>query len=270
MYQESRPMAQIAINKSLVKEYSNRTVYLNDGDEFQIQLFNPHTEVIGADITINGTRMDGMIILKPGERVWLERWSSDAKKFKFSTYNVEDTNEVAAAIKNNGNITVKFYKERKLGINNRIKIQSNDWTFKPQTAYYYASPDSISSNLNLGGSILTSTSNLSASNLAFSESTVTDNIQINGYADNILSCSAQISTIETGRVEKGRNSDQTFNIVEGYDFNDFYFVKEDIKLLPASRKPVTSSDLQKIYCTECGRKISSKFKFCPFCGSKVK
>ena len=32
-------MAKVAINKSLLKEYDNRVVYLQDGDEFQIQLF---------------------------------------------------------------------------------------------------------------------------------------------------------------------------------------------------------------------------------------
>ena len=39
-------LAKIAINKSLLKEYSNssdeRIVYMNDGTEFQIQLFNPY------------------------------------------------------------------------------------------------------------------------------------------------------------------------------------------------------------------------------------
>ena len=56
----TKNMMAIAINKSICKEYSNnsenfytRTVYLNDGDEFQIQLFNPEQNVIGAEIYIN-------------------------------------------------------------------------------------------------------------------------------------------------------------------------------------------------------------------------
>ena len=48
--------AKIAVNKSLLKEYSSskyqRVVYLNDGDEFQIQLFNPEQHPIAAKITI--------------------------------------------------------------------------------------------------------------------------------------------------------------------------------------------------------------------------
>ena len=28
------------------------------------------------------------------------------------------------------------------------------------------------------------------------------------------------------------------------------------------------SDIKKIYCTNCGRKINTKYKFCPYCGTK--
>ena len=61
--------AKIARNKSLLKEYDNRTVYLKDGDEFQIQLFNPETEEIAARITINGTQLSNDIVIRPGERI---------------------------------------------------------------------------------------------------------------------------------------------------------------------------------------------------------
>ena len=41
-------LAKIAISKNLIKEYkssnSERTVYLNDGTEFQIYLKNPYTQ----------------------------------------------------------------------------------------------------------------------------------------------------------------------------------------------------------------------------------
>lgn len=63
---------KIAKNKSLLKEYvynSIRTVYLKDGDEFQIQLFNPETTEVGAEIYINNERLSNIIILRPGERV---------------------------------------------------------------------------------------------------------------------------------------------------------------------------------------------------------
>ena len=50
-------LAKLAINKSLLKEYSNseysRIVYMNDNSEFQIQIFNPYTYTIGINITID-------------------------------------------------------------------------------------------------------------------------------------------------------------------------------------------------------------------------
>ena len=61
--------AKIARNKSLLKEYDNRTVYLKDGDEFQIQLFNPEVEEIAARITIDGTQLSNDIVIRPGERI---------------------------------------------------------------------------------------------------------------------------------------------------------------------------------------------------------
>ena len=73
---------------------------------------------------------------------------------------------------------------------------------------------------------------------------------------------------ETGRVEVGSVSNQKFDEVN-IDFEYFPFVTEKIKLLPISQKPYTVNDLHKIYCTECGRKLKTNYKFCPFCGSKI-
>ena len=110
--------AKIAKNKSLLKEYStsesSRTVYLNDGDEFQIQLFNPETTEIGAKIYIDNEPLSNIIILNPGERMWLERYTDKAKKFKFRVYTVDgDSKEVERAISHNGEIKIEFYRKQK-------------------------------------------------------------------------------------------------------------------------------------------------------------
>ena len=73
---------------------------------------------------------------------------------------------------------------------------------------------------------------------------------------------------ETGRIEAGSTSNQEFDNVN-MDFEYFPFVTEKIKILPISQKPFTPNDLHKIYCPECGRKLKSTYKFCPFCGSKI-
>jgi hypothetical protein len=73
---------------------------------------------------------------------------------------------------------------------------------------------------------------------------------------------------ETGRIETGSSSKQEFDNVN-IDFEYFPFVTEKIKLLPMSQKPFFVTDLQKVYCPECGRKLKTKYKFCPYCGTQV-
>jgi len=54
---------------------------LNDGDEFEIELFNPKTNPVLAKISINGKRISERgIILNPGQRVFLERFLDSPEK----------------------------------------------------------------------------------------------------------------------------------------------------------------------------------------------
>ncbi len=74
-------------------------------------------------------------------------------------------------------------------------------------------------------------------------------------------------SIETGRVEKGGNSNQSFRTVNK-DFNSYTVSTSNWKILPESVKPYESSDL-KVFCTECGSKRKKdSHKFCPNCGTK--
>ena len=111
---ESEKLAKIAVNKSFLKEYSNskysRIVYLKSNSEFQIQLFNPEKFIIAAKIFIDGEELNDMLVLRPGERVWLERYLDKARKFKFSTYEIEDSAEAKAAASLNGDVTINFYR----------------------------------------------------------------------------------------------------------------------------------------------------------------
>lgn len=263
-----KKMAQIAINKSLLKEYStnedSRIVYMDNNDEFQIQLFNPEQFTVGVTFTFNGKDMDGMLVLKPGERVWLERYLDNHVKFKFSTYEVDDNDvQVKHAIANNGNIAIKFYKER---LSSRIKTNIYNtlnvlWKESPlvynERTYRTPSYDTGVTCSNTNDVLLTS--NVVNSCCA----------SIDGNACNTALYKANInnSTIETGRIENGSYSNQKFETVNN-EFENYPFKTEYIKILPKSRKPYTTSDLNKIYCTNCGRKLNSKFKFCPYCGEK--
>ena len=112
------PTANIAVNKSRIKLYNKQgdlpSYYLQKGQEFQIELFNPTTESILAKITLNGNVISqGGLVLNPGQRVFLDRYLDVAKKFLFDTYEVANTQEVKEAIVNNGDFKVEFYRELK-------------------------------------------------------------------------------------------------------------------------------------------------------------
>ena len=76
------------------------------------------------------------------------------------------------------------------------------------------------------------------------------------------------ATIETGRIEKGSHSNQEFENVF-IDFEYCSFARETIQILPESQKPYTDKDLKKVYCVNCGRKLNTKYKFCPYCGYRI-
>ena len=272
--------AKIAVNKSLLKEYSSskyqRVVYLNDGDEFQIQLFNPEKFPIAAKIHLNGEELSDMLVLRPGERIWLERYLDQARKFKFSTYEIEDSYEAKEAASLNGEVKVQFYRVKTPRQNRVINISCPISTIGSPTSIYYNNYNTINSSDCQVKSISEPelASNLNSVNLASSDmsgETWYKSSYISDTACNFYASSTAAEperSIETGRVEQGGYSNQKFSYVN-YDFEDWSFRTETISILPLSRKPVTASDLKKRYCSNCGRKLSPKHKFCPYCGTKV-
>lgn len=109
------PDVAICNNKSRRKLYKESlpTYYLNNGEEFTIELFNPLSETILAKIEINGKLISQSgLILRPGERVYLERYIDVPRKFLFETYEVSNTAQSRSAIKPNGDLKVMFFKEK--------------------------------------------------------------------------------------------------------------------------------------------------------------
>ena len=269
--------AKIAVNKSLLKEYSSskyqRVVYLNDGDEFQIQLFNPEKFPIAAKIHLNGEELSDMLVLRPGERIWLERYLDQARKFKFSTYEIEDSYEAKEAASLNGEVKIQFYRVKTPRQNSVINISCPISTIGSPTSIYYNAINSSDCQVR-SISEPELASNLNSVNLASSDmsgETWYKSSYISDTACNFYASSTAAEperSIETGRVEQGGYSNQKFSYVN-YDFEDWPFRTETISILPLSRKPVTASDLKKRYCSNCGRKLSPKHKFCPYCGTKV-
>lgn len=275
-------MVKIAIDKSLLKEYStqksSRTVYLNDGEEFQLQLFNPYDYTVAAKIFINNEELTHLLVLKPGQRIWLERYLDQPRKFKFSTYEVEDSPEAGFATRNNGTVKVEFYKEKTRN-NSSIYVYNGDYSWKPNHQPYYPINDRIlyssdCSNLGLSSvnTVLGASCDIAASSACYCSSVTTgDSGATFEFTSSLADADRfepQSKGIETGRIEKGSHSNQDFENVD-LDFYTYSFNTEELLILPTSRKVATAKDLQKVYCTGCGRKLQKKYKFCPFCGSKV-
>ena len=269
---KNEKLARVALNKSTLKEYSSaeneRIVYLDDGNEFQIELFNPYNFVLGVSFSYNSSDNNNkrLLVLKPGERVWLDRFLNDNKKLKFSTYEVQDNNTVKKAIKDNGRLDIYFYKE----VENYISVSPSITIDFKDYYHYYDNPNSTSVFTNNPTSVAScdnSVTDVSAYGCSAPSTVTYTNASTCDLGVTRSSLCGNEKSIETGRIEKGSVSYQDFNNYYG-DFSHFHFKKETIKLLPSSMKPVNKCDLAKRYCINCGRKRKDKFKYCPYCGKK--
>ncbi len=282
-------LAKIAISKNLIKEYksseSDRTVYLNDGTEFQIYLKNPFQNHLGIKIYVNNKSIGNMLVLRPGQSFWLDRFVNENSKFLFSTYHVENTGEMRYAINNNGKVKIEFFHEKEQisfqpcvftyngndylnGYGNTICSSKTKLTSDVSTCYYNSSITTCDagdkSYTASAGLSLDSAASISASSATRSMSKSLKK-EIDKNANKLVD---QELSLETGRVEKGGRSNQEFETCD-IDFEYYPFQTENILILPNSRKQIRTEDMRRKYCSQCGKKVSPKDKFCSNCGAKL-
>jgi hypothetical protein len=240
-----RPEAFITKGKKRIKQFDGQ-VYLSDGDEYEIELFNPTQEVVLAKIKIDGDYIaGGGIVLRRGERVFLERFLDSPNRFKFSTYVVNGNNtEVQNAIKNNGYVEIEFYDE-----------------YKPTWNSGFLTTGTNIHTINGNPITFTTTSGTTSTSTFYNAS-----LTANTFAGpNIRNLS---NKVETGTTEKGGSSEQSFQHTNK-TFNSFSFWNVAWQILPTSQKQYTAEEVGVNYCGECGAKRKkSSFKFCPHCGNK--
>jgi hypothetical protein len=276
-------LAKIAIAKNLIKEYKNsnseRTVYLNDGTEFQIYLKNPYQTHLGIRIYVNNQSIGNMLVLKPGQSFWLDRFVNENKRFLFSTYQVENSAEMKYAIDKNGWVKIEFYHERE---NKPFQYNPGSITWIHGNACgdnynLFSSTTGSASNVKSVNTVLnTTTCYYDASSAITASSACTDRYEGEASADTLdLDINANRSlhkhskkSIETGRVEKGSRSNQEFEYCD-IDFEYYPFKTENILILPVSRKQIRVEETRRRYCSQCGKKVSPKDKFCSNCGAKL-
>jgi hypothetical protein len=227
-------------------------VYLNDGEEFQIELHNPLAECALADIKLNGSSISkGGLVLRPGERFYLDCFIDDKKKFIFSTYEVEDTDDSMESIAKNGLLEVFFYKESAKSIDrsrlNKVIVERHYYPYQTnpywQTTPWYTTPNIYCNTGNIG----TTFTNTSSSNATYTSSSVNlNNLTGTLTTGNTMPINSSLysANIETGRVEKGDRSAQKFDEVD-MDFDSFYISSTVLELLPESRRPIETKELKE-------------------------
>jgi hypothetical protein len=261
------PTVFITKDRHRVKQY-DKTVYLKDGEEFELELFNPTSKKVLAKIQLNDQYLDSGIILRPGERVFLERYINEARKFIFSTYTVDKNDPNAQeAIKDNGKVEVEFYQEQ--SNNNTVWVTptyyspyTEPWIYNPSIYY---SGENTSNVTFRGGDMpdtLTSGGDFQFSAQDYSCEANLDNLNVN-LDRSLVNNNLQ----ETGRVEKGSHSNQSFEY-DSTNFNSWCSWRSSWTILPLSQKALVKEDI-KIFCTKCGAKRKKdSFQFCPHCGIK--
>ncbi len=231
------------------KSIKNGKVFLNDGDEFEIELFNPLTVSVLADIKLNGQSISKTgLVVKPGQRVYLDCFIDDKKKFKFSTYEIENSEEAIDATQNNGLLEVFFYKEDVITLDNwksrfdRIIVEKWYPAYYPTYPYYRPTIWYGTTSPYYGGTITTNGSGLIGSTTTTNAYYSSNNAVNCSYTSNVdlsntnIGGSLSNNSIETGRVEKGEESKQKFTEVD-MDFEKHYIASTIIQILPESRKP---------------------------------
>jgi len=276
-----------------LKNYKDNTIYLNDGNEFQIRLFNPLREKIGVQIGLNGENSTSYLVLNPGEDVTIDRFIDTQKKMLFETYNYDSSNSAAQnAVAKNGIVTIKFFKEVKALITTTPFNSTGGYNQLYRTPGVYTNDVDLSAVISNSGTLnlhdanvfnttsLSSTNNLKSGNLDMSTCTTAnpvnatytttsmDNLVFNSDEEvKTKSYQPKSRMKETGRVGKGNSSTQNFKKVE-VEFYSVPFHEIIYSLKPVSEK---SEDIEiREFCTDCGYRIrNAKYNFCPKCGTKI-
>jgi hypothetical protein len=236
------------------KPIKSGNIFLNDKEEFEIELFNPLTVSVLADIKLNGQSISKTgLVLKPGQRFYLDCFVDDKKKFIFSTYEIDGGQESLDATQNNGLLEVFFYKEDIITLDNWKNKMDKVIIERYYPVYYPTYKPYPWNNIYCGGSFggeygttnciigNTTTTNVDLSNLNIGGSINMTPIN-SSYTSNSSDLfttpisANMMSDLETGRVERGSSSSQKFTEIE-MDFEKNYISSTIIQILPESRKP---------------------------------
>lgn len=272
----NRKSNSMSNDRGRLKIFPNNTVYLENDEEFELEIHNPLSMSVLCIIKIqNNLISKNGLVIRPGERVYLDCFIDTKKRFKYSTYSVDNTSENKQAISLNGIIDISFYKEE---IIYTQEFPTFDWNVygitstNPQPSTTIGKiydgnstlqQSGISASGNLFKSIGTSQQYLSCTtnNVGIGLTTPSSTLNITNTSN---------TSIDTGRIESGSISNTTFTQVDTkFESSKLGVIKYQI--LPSTSKPFSVDDIKtKTYCPKCGRKLKSDDNFCSSCGCKLK
>ena len=241
------PTAAIAVNRNRLKSYGEK-VYLKDKTLFEIELFNPKTTKVLAKIYLDGIAISSAgVVINPGQRVFLERWLDEPRKFIFQTYEVDGSQEAKSAISENGKVRVEFYDQV---VTPQLSVNPITWTYSSLNDPIYGGTTQNNMTYFSNTDVIGQNSAIRSASLKSSTSDVT------------------LDSLETGRSEKGEDSSQQFT-TDSSTYNSWTCNTVHMQILPESQKPIEVSEIRN-YCTNCGtRHKKSSWKFCPTCGTQI-
>jgi len=260
----THPDVFITLRKNRLRVYRGEEIFLNSGDEFELEFDNTTRTTWLAKIKLNGEWVsEAGLVLRPGEHVWLDTPNLDSNnkhRFRFETYNVEKGR--SHLTEDNGLVEVFFYKKAQPTPN--WLQPSITWTYHGTSdPWYYTCNNTGGMNINIGSSGNTAKNYPDNSITAYccsSDVSLTSGHQF----DNAPKRSAQME--ETGRIEEGSHSNQDF-VNSHEQFESWYDHSVTYRILPLSKQPKTIHEVKE-YCSNCGRRRRKNENFCPSCGTK--
>jgi len=260
------PEAFLTINRNRLKIYHDNSIFLNHGDEFEVEFNNITRTVWLARIKMNGEwTTEAGLVLRPGEHVFLDTpsfFSNNKRRFCFKTYDVK-TNR-SHLIEENGIIEIFFHKKEQP---NPVWINDYDVYYDPPRKRYPRPPWPLYPRIwypthpwypitrtgadYIGNDIFTNSYN------TVGQSNFNENPCGEIPLDNME---------ETGRIENGSKSKQKFvDTNENFESDSSHEIT--YKIFPASKKPKTIQEVKQ-YCSECGRRRRKNEKYCSQDGTK--
>jgi len=226
-----------------LKTYQGNDIFLNNGDEFQIRLFNPLSEKIGAQVSINGKTSQNLLVLNPGEDVVVDRFLDEQRKMLFETYKYDDGNQAAVnAVANNGKIELRFFKEQITHAYTTLyNLQGMGTNFGGTNTFAGGQGSTLTTNnvfltsTNMSGTYKSPGIYASESDLSFVSDSQPEVKSTKRFKKSLK---------ETGRVEKGGQSDQGFKTVD-IQFQSYAFHTIMYNLKPMSEKNSYTKDSTK-------------------------